>query len=156
MRFLFSIMFFASVSLHAQVDPDCYVTREYLIAGSHTDYPSALKQAQKVAAASGYELDLRGLKPVAGMGLSFDDSSCIEDYREAPPCYIARGRFDEGVYVSVEYSTAYEGFRPGYYIVVAASANLENTIIAPALAKVRGIVPSAYVKKSKVNMCCMH
>jgi hypothetical protein len=40
--------------------------------------------------------------------------------------------------------------------VVAASANLENTIIAPALAKVRGIVPSAYVKKSKVNMCCMH
>ncbi|MEY3984104.1 MAG: hypothetical protein RL160_1663, partial [Bacteroidota bacterium] len=75
MRFLFSIMFFAAVSLHAQVDPDCYVTNEFLIAGSYTDYPSALKQAQKVAAASGYELDLRGLKPAAGTGLSFDDSS---------------------------------------------------------------------------------
>jgi hypothetical protein len=156
MRFLFSMMLFAAASLQAQVDPDCYVTNEFLIAGSHTDYPSALKQAKKVATASGYELDLRGLKPAAGTGLSFDDSSCIEDFREAPPCYIARGRFDDGVYVSVEYSTAYEGFRPGYYIVVAASANVGNTIVAPALAKVRRIVPSAYVKKSKVYMCCMH
>jgi hypothetical protein len=155
MRFLFSIMFFATVSLHAQVDPDCYVTNEFLIAGSYTDYPSALKQAKKVAAASGYVLALRGLKPAAGTGLSFDDSSCIEEFGEAP-CYVARGRYDDGVYVSIEYSTAYEGFRPGYYIVVAASANLGNTIVAPALAKVRRIVPSAYVKKSKVYMCCMH
>jgi len=114
-----------------------------------------LKQAKKVATASGYKLDLRGLKPAAGTGLSFDDTICTAEFGEAP-CYVARGRYDDGVYVSIEYSTAYEGFRPGYYIVVAASANLGNTIVAPALAKVRRIVPSAYVKKSKVYMCCMH
>ena len=155
MRFLFSIMFFATVSLHAQVDPDCYVTNEFLIAGSHTDYPSALKQAKKVATAAGYKLDLRGLKPAKGTGLSFADTLCSEEFGGAP-CYVARGRYDDGVYVSIEYSSAYEGVRPGYYIVVAASGDVGNSVIAPALVKVRRSVPSAYVKKSKVYMCCMH
>ncbi len=155
MRFFYTVMCFAAVSLQAQTDPDCYVTNDFLIAGSHTDYPAALKQAKKVAAATGYTLDLRGLKPAKGTGLSFADSVCSEEFGGAP-CYVARGRYDDGVYVSIEYSSAYEGFRPGYYIVVAASANVGNTMVAPALAEVRRSVPSAYVKKSKVYMCCMH
>jgi hypothetical protein len=140
-------------NLHAQSDNECYVTREFLIAGSLTDYASALQQAKKVAKGAGLKLDLRGLRPVSG-GLSFDDTICVNEWGEAP-CYVARGRWDDGAYVSIEYSNAYTGFRPGYYIVVAHSGESGKTPAA-VISGVRRIVPSAYIKRSKVYMCCMH
>ena len=154
MRCLFSIIMFAAASLRAQ-EPDCYVDKAFLIAGSHTDYAAALNQANKVAAGTGLRLDLRGLKPAKAAGLSFADSSCVEEFGEAP-CYVARGRYDDGVYVSIEYSSAYEGFRQGYYIVVAASGEPGSAELRTTQAKVRRIEPTAYVKKSKVYICCMH
>lgn len=141
-------------NLNAQSDNECYVTREFLIAGSLTDYAAALTQAKKVAGSTGLKLDLRGLRPVPKSGLSFDDSICVNEWGEAP-CYVARGRYDNGAYVSIEYSDAYEGFTPGYYIVVAHSGETGKTPAA-MLANVRRIVPSAYIKRSKVYMCCMH
>lgn len=146
--------FFSAAALQAQ-DPDCYVDRAFLIAGSHTDYTAALNQANKVAAGTGLRLDLRGLKPAKATGLSFADSSCIQEFGEAP-CYVPRGRYDEGDYVSIEYSDAYTGFRPGYYIVVAASGEPGSAELRAKQAKVRRIEPTAYVKKSKVYICCMH
>lgn len=140
-------------NLQAQSDNECYATREFLIAGSLTDYASALQQAQKVAKGTGLKLDLRGLRPVSG-GLSFDDTICVNEWGEAP-CYVARGRWDDGAYVSIEYSDAYAGFRPGYYIVVAHSGESGKTPAA-VMSGVRRIVPSAYIKSSKVYMCCMH
>jgi len=154
MRTLFLIALFGLGNLQAQSDNECYVTREFLIAGSLTDYASALQQAKKVANGTGMKLDLRGLRPVPKVGLSFDDSICVSDWNEAP-CYVARGRYDNGAYVSIEYSDAYEGFRPGFYIVVAHSGEAGKTPAA-VLGNVRRIVPSAYVKRSKVYMCCMH
>lgn len=118
-----------------------------------TDYPSALKQARKVSDAAGLKLDLRGLRPVPS-GLSFDDTTCVNDFGEAP-CYVARGRWDDGAYVSIEYSNAFEGFRPGYYIVVVHSGAVGKTP-ADLLRNVRQTVPSAYTKCSRVYMCCMH
>ncbi|MFN9113711.1 MAG: hypothetical protein ACK5XN_26890 [Bacteroidota bacterium] len=141
-------------NLYAQSDNDCYATREFLIAGSLTDYASALQQAQKVAKGAGLKLDLRGLRPVPKVGLSFDDTLCVNEWGEAP-CYVARGRYDNGSYISIEYSDAYAGFRPGYYIVVAHSGEAGKTPAA-VLSGVRRIVPSAYIKSSKVYMCCMH
>lgn len=153
MRMLLLFCFFCVGNLQAQSDNECYVTREFLIAGSLTDYASALQQAKKVAKGAGLKLDLRGLRPVTG-GLSFDDTICVNEWGEAP-CYVARGRWDDGAYVSIEYSNAYTGFRPGYYIVVAHSGESGKTPAA-VISGVRRIVPSAYIKRSKVYMCCMH
>jgi hypothetical protein len=56
--------------------------------------------------------------------MSYTRSACEEngwDY----PCYVARGRYDDGAYLSVEPSSAYEGMTPGYFVVVAASGDEE-------------------------------
>ena len=37
------------------------------------------------------------------------------------PCYVARGRYDDGAYLSVEPSAAYDGLKAGYFVVIAAS-----------------------------------
>lgn len=153
MRLFLLIALFGLGTLHAQSDNECYATREFLIAGSLSDYASALQQAKKVAGGTGLKLDLRGLRPVSG-GLSFDDTICVTEWGEAP-CYVARGRWDDGSYISIEHSDAYDGFRPGYYIVVAHSGEAGKTPAA-VLSNVRRIVPSAYIKRSKVYMCCMH
>lgn len=154
MRRLFLLSLLGLGNLYAQADNECYATREFLIAGSLTDYASALQQAKKVASGTGMKLDLRGLRPVPKVGLSFHDTVCANEWGEAP-CYVARGRYDNGAYISIEYSDAYDGFRPGYYIVVAHSGEA-GTTPAAVLSKVRRIVPSAYIKRSKVYMCCMH
>lgn len=72
------------------------------------------------------------------------------------PCYVARGRFDPGVYVSVERSDAYESFRPGLFVVIAASGEPGSAEVASSLTKARAAHPDAYVKQEKVDHGCMH
>ena len=116
--------------------------------------PAKCEQGKNVAGGAGFILDLGGLGPLPKVGLSFNDTVCANEWGESP-CYVARGRYDNGAYISIEYSDAYDGFRPGYYIVVAHSGEA-GTTPAAVLSKVRRIVPSAYIKRSKVYMCCMH
>ena len=94
---------------------------------------------------------LRGLHPNREIGLSREVDIC-EDEGYGYPCYIPRGRYDNGVYISVEYSDAYKGFAKGYYIVMVASGEVDKSL----LKQIRTIVPDAYIKKSAVYMGCMH
>ena len=71
-------------------------------------------------------------------------------------CYVARGRFDDGEYISIEYSSAYEAFAAGYYVVLAASGFKGNGAIHATLDRVRLKYPDAYIKTSRVYLCCFH
>lgn len=128
-----------------------------LIAGSFRSYDAALRAAKDVAAVTGlkdgthsmvYD-DERGLilpdsanGPWAGRYVSRRDDEC-GDGRGNPraPC------------VTVELSSAYDGFEPGYFIVVAgvmwrsAERNLR-------LEQVREVVPDAYVKETTLYLGC--
>lgn len=70
------------------------------------------------------------------------------------PCYVARGRFDDGAYLSVEPSDAYTGMNPGYFVVVAASGSRDD-VLAEQRELARRKVPS-YVQTSDVWLGCIH
>jgi hypothetical protein len=146
-----------------QVNPECFVRKYYLLIQSSSDYKTALQTAQNAARELNFKLDLRGLIPDKNphIGLSLPADTCIKYSEEEggdgdSSCYMARGRWDDGVYISVEYSNAYAGFSKGYYIVVVGSSDEKDRALMAALEKVKTKYSDAYIKASKVYMCCMH
>jgi len=153
-------LFAHSVSLLALVDesedPDPWVSIGFVVVRSTPDYAEALRVAESLSSATGVELNLRRLAFLPEHGLTHSKEVCEEQLEAPYPCYVARGRFDAGVYLSVERSDAYESFRPGYFIVVAASGQPDSVALATTLQAVRDPYPDAYLKVAKVYHGCMH
>lgn len=147
------LLFFFTVPSIAQDDVEPYIKKYFTIAASTKDYSVAKRKAFKVAEQLDIKLDLRNLHP-RKEGLSFPDSVCINNGWEAP-CYVARGRWDDGEYVSIEWSDAFSGFSKGYYIVVVSSGDdLER--MKTRLNVVKRFVSDAYIKSTDVYIGCMH
>jgi hypothetical protein len=89
------------------------------------------------------------------MGLTFSQDACASEFGEFP-CYVPRGRWDDGVYLSVEHSSAYEGFEEGLYVVVLASGSPRDRTIGAARAPREGSVPGRVVKTAPVYLGCIH
>ena len=100
-------------------------------------------------------LDLRDLSPDGTTGLTFSQDACTNEFGEFP-CYVARGRWDDGVYVSVEHSSSYVGFEEGMYMVVLASGAPRDRVIGAALRRAKGQYPVAVVKTAPVYLGCIH
>lgn len=128
------------------------VSKSFLIVKSTKSYSEAKAFAEVLAKKSGLKLDLRGLEYKKEIMLSHPRAECREN-GFGYPCYVARGRYDDGVYLSVESSEAYEGFAKGYYIVIAAS--MENVAL-DLVKRMKQYVPDAYVKRTSVYMGCIH
>ena len=128
----------------------------FVIAKSTKSYEEASDFAKLAASRLALRLDLRGLMFDPKHGLTWPKEECDKDPLYPYPCYIARGRFDPGVYVSVEESDAYQGFEPGYFVVIAASGSPGSEELTSALETVRRAHPDAYLKVAPVYHGCMH
>ena len=128
------------------------VTKKFLIIKSTTNYSEAKEYAKKIAKKSDIKLDLRGLSFNEKIHLTFDERFCTDDGMGEYPCYLPRGRYDDGEYISIEHSSSYSGFTNGYYIVMVASGE----DIQSSLEKIKKIVSDAYVKSDEVYMGCIH
>lgn len=150
---------FSTVSINAQeVDSsmaDQYVEKEFVIILSSKNYEAALKTAKEAAVKLKVKLDLRGLKKNRETGLTWDKKTCDTDWF-GYPCYVARGRYDDGEYISIEHSSAYTGFKEGYYIVIAAGGFAGSSDLKKSLTRARKGYKDAYSKRSKVYIGCMH
>jgi hypothetical protein len=151
---LFLIVSLVAATSFAQTEQmeSPFVKKGMLILLSTKSYAAAVKLAQQAKGKLALTMDLRGLKPNKKSGLTYSKSDCENE--GGYPCYIARGRYPDGEFISIEYSDAIEGFAKGYYIVVAACGDTEIT--APALAKAKKVYKDAYVKNTSVYMGCMH
>lgn len=127
------------------------LTKSFLIAKSTKSYEEAKTFSLNLSAKSGIKTDFRGLVANPTWGLSEVKESCQEQ-SFIFPCYVARGRYDDGVYISIEYSDAYSGFVKGYYIVIVASGEVSRKL----LLQIKSVLPDAYIKYSTVYMGCMH
>ena len=145
-----------SISGHAKDmdnEEEMYYAKKYfLIASSTKEYKKAKKIAEYLSLKSGITLDLRGLHSDSSNSLTFSQKMCEKEWEEYP-CYLARGRYDDGVYISIEDSNAYD-FKDGYYIVIVASGKKEE--VQKVLNKIKPFIKDAYIKTSKVYMGCMH
>ena len=135
-------------------DPDV-VRKSFVILKATPSYAEARSFAAAAAEQLAIKLDLRDLAPDAAVGLTFPRESC-EDEFGAYPCYVPRGRFDDGVYISVEHSSSYEGFEEGLYVVMLASGSPRDRTVAAALRRAKSQYPDVVVKIALVYLGCIH
>jgi hypothetical protein len=157
MKYILSLVLLCSfLTLKAQpktVNGQPYVNTTFVIILSTKSYFEAKKLATEASEKLKVKLDLRGLKPNKESGLTMSPKECKENLWEYP-AYVARGRMNNGDYISIEYSDAFKEFKEGYYIVVAASG--EPADVKPLFAKVKKVYGEAYSKQTNVYMGCMH
>jgi hypothetical protein len=135
-------------------DPDV-VRKSFVILKSTPSYAEARAFAAAAAEQLAIRLDLRDLSPDGTMGLTFSQDACTNEFGEFP-CYVPRGRWDDGVYVSIEHTSSYVGFEEGMYIVVLASGPPRDRAIGAALRRAKGQYPDAVVKTAPVYLGCIH
>jgi hypothetical protein len=135
-------------------DPDV-VRKSFVILKSTASYAEARAVAAAAAERLAIRLDLRDLEPNVEAGLTFSKESCDNEFGEYP-CYVPRGRFDDGVYISIEHSSSYEGFEEGLYVVMLASGSPRNRTIDAAVRRAKGQFPDVFVKTAPVYLGCIH
>lgn len=146
-----SLLFSAAAVCFAQ-EAQPYIKKSFVIVQSTKSYAAAKLTAEKAAKQLQQQLDLRELRPNKKTGLTFTDSVCENE--GGYPCYIARGRYDDGDFVSIEWSNAINGFAKGYYVVIAGAGSKEETAVL--LKKAKKFFKDAYVKQAEVYIGCMH
>jgi hypothetical protein len=129
----------------------------FVIIISTPDYNAALERAKDASEKLGYPLDLRNLHQNEETGLSLPvlvcEAICGGGMVEYPQ-YLPRNDWGDSKYVSIEYSNGYEGFNPGYYMVIVASGEKGDPIIQEALEESQQFYEDAYAKTCGVWMGC--
>ena len=86
-----------------------YQLKRLVILQSTKEFEAASKTARLAAEKLGVPLQLGDLAPHAKLGLTHNKSEC-EGNGFNWPCYMPRGRYDDGAYISIEHSTAFKAF----------------------------------------------
>jgi hypothetical protein len=133
--------------------------RWVVILGAHKDFHQAKADAERIARASGVPFSMNGMI-YDKKGLRFPDNYEDEVFAGG---YLARrfnstlvGEEEVEEHVSVEKSEEYQGFAPGYYIVVGSVAETSEKARTMVVEQFRKLAPKAYVKKTEVYLGCMH
>ena len=146
------IAIFLTQSSYAQQDNEDqpYLDQSFLIIASSTNYDDAQTIALEAQKNLELEYPASSYYPDKKEGFKTDEiCGCGEIHS-----YFPRGRYDDGNYVSIEYSSAYEGFTEGYYIVIVSSGQKES--VQKELPKVQEKYDQAYIKNSEIYVGCMH
>jgi hypothetical protein len=130
-----------------------YVDKEFVIVKSTPAFKEATRFAAQAAAELGVALNLRGLSSNLRTGLTASKEECARS--ELPyPCYVPRGRSDDGTYVSVEWSSTYDMVARGLYVVMIASGVPGSSATRRMLEAARRVYPAAYVKRASLYVGC--
>ena len=141
-------------------EPDFMENRHVVILSVYPSFSEAQASAEKIAKASKLPFSMEGRVFDKKRGLIYPDNFDDEVFRGQ---YVARryhqtvfpGSDNEREYLSVERSDGYGGFKKGYYIVVAGVHESSGAAVAQAK-KFTTWAPTAYSKKTRIYMGCMH
>ena len=136
-------------------DDSDVVPKSFVILKSTPSYTEARAVAAAAADGLAIRMDLRQLSPDRTMGLTFSEEDCRSEFGEYP-CYVPRGRWDDGVYLSIEHTSSYQGFDEGMYIVVLASGSPHDRTLRAALRRAKSAYPDATIKTTPVYLGCIH
>jgi hypothetical protein len=148
------VTLFAASPAASREDPDV-VPKAFVILKKTSSYADARAVASDAAEQLALRMNLRDLAPDPTLGLTFSEDACKSGFGEFP-CYVPRGRFDDGVYISIEYSGSYEGMEDGLYLVVLASGAPHDRAVRAALRRAKGAFPDAVIKTTPVYHGCLH
>ena len=148
--FYLIIALFITQFSFAQDDYSPYIDQSFLIIASSTDFDAAQKTALDAKKKLGLDYPTSDFYPDKTEGFKTDEVCGCGDVHG----YFPRGSHDDGNYVSIEYSTAYEGFTEGYYIVIVASGKKGS--VQKELSMEKKHFAQAYIKNSEIYVGCMH
>ena len=147
--FLLTLLFLGQFSI-AQDEYQPFIDQSFLIISSTTDFDSAEKIAQEAKEKLKLDYPTSVFYPDESEGFKTDEvCGCGEVHQ-----YFPRGSHDNGNYVSIEYSSGYEGFTEGYYIVIVSSGQKAN--VQKELRKAKKYFPKAYIKTAEIYVGCRH
>jgi hypothetical protein len=135
-------------------DPEL-VPKSFVILKATRSYGEARALAAEAASSLAIRMDLRQLTPDGTLGLTFPEDACESEFGEFP-CYVPRGRWDDGVYISVEHSSSYHGLDEGLYLVVLASGAPHDRAVRAALRRAKPAYPDAHIRTVPVFIGCIH
>ena len=151
-------------SISADAEPSApdsqVVERHVAILSVYKSFAAAKADAEKMAKAAKVPFSMEGRVYDKKRGLIYPDDFEDEVFRGG---YVAR-RYDktllegsekETQYLSVERSDGYEGMKPGFYMVIAGIQDTRAAAMKQ-IAPYKKWAPTAYVKKSKIYMGCLH
>jgi len=153
------VLFLTPLPAAAQED-DLVVERHVAILSAYRSFDAALADAKKISKASKVPFSMQDRIYDKERGLIYPDNFDDEAFRGS---YVAR-RYDTAVvkgsdeatsYLSVERSDAYQNFKPGFYIVLAGIQDSREKALKQA-EKFKTWAPTAYVKKTKIYIGCLH
>lgn len=114
--------------------------KSYLIISASKSYQEALKKAKEAQKKLGIKLNLDNYDYFKTTGLLNHKYIYTRDF------YYPRGKNDDGDYISIEYSSLYENFTQGFFIVIVSSG--EDEVLRKKLKKIKETYSDAYLKKS--------
>jgi hypothetical protein len=156
MKEIFLFLFVCwGLNVQAQTKESTYVKKEFLIIYSGNDYASCHKKAVEASTKLKVKLNLRQLNANKAIGLSLSEMNCESEHGFFP-CYVARGKNDDGAYVSIEYSDAYIDFEKGNYLVILSSYPAGHAGNRLLFERAQKIYKEAVLKSSKVYTGCIH
>lgn len=137
-------------------EADQIVDRWVVILGVYKKFPEAKKDAEAIAKKSGVPFTMNGMiYDKDGLHLPKDH----EDELYAGQYVLRRfnatiiGEKEVENHISIEMSSDYEGFAPGYYMIVGKIAETAEDGAAQ-LAAFKKSAPDTYVKKTKIFIGC--
>ncbi len=154
-KWLIILFILGNLFCKAQTAESPYIKKEFLIIYSGSNYKDALKTVNEASKKLKLKVNLRNLEPNKEIGLSLSEKGCEDDFGFFP-CYVARGKNDDGAYISIEYSDAYIDFEKGSYLVIISSYPTGNAANRLLHTRAQKIYKEALLKSSKVYTKCIH
>ena len=148
------LLFCLPVSLFAQEDVPL-IRKSFVIITATRSYSDALRSAKRAVAKLGFPLNLRGLHPHKRTGLTLTRADADSNGWEYPINY-PRGRYDDGKYISIEYSSGYDEWKPKQFLVMVWSGNALDPERKKILNDVKKIFTSVELRSANIYMGCMH
>lgn len=139
--FLLSSLLIISCLIFGQEDHYWFPKKDFLIIQSTKDYKSAVVTAREAAETFNLKLET-----------PLEDSTFLTLQSNLE----ARGRYDDGIYVSIEYSNNYSSFSKGFFIVMVGSGDRNDTQMKEVLKKLKTKYSDAYFKTCEVYIGCIH
>ncbi len=154
--FIVILLSFSSIMKSQESEyPGMFVKTGFIIISASKNYDAAKKSAEQASKKLKYKLDLRGLQYNSEIGLSMSKEEC-EGAGFEFPTNVQRGRENENLFVSVEYTDMYKGFSKGLYIVVVATYPKNDANLKPTLNYVKKYFKHAYIKYADIYLGCIH
>ena len=131
------------------------VEKDFVVLPAIASYTEAHQIARTAARRLGLKLDLRRARPDGYGRLTFPAADCKANNR-AYPCFVSRGRQDDGTYVSVDVADRFFDNEARGYLVILGSGPKDDPATRALAEKARSLFPLAELRTDDVWQGGLH